>query len=129
MSTIETQVAGLRKNSRKKVDLSTAHVADGQTASSQSVYDLVGIPSHGYSTTNLEQYRRGIIAMNLIQLQDEAYDKGVLATENRDILIDRLERKFLQETSKFRVATGQKRDEPKEDSMRDQALRILARGR
>jgi hypothetical protein len=70
--------------------------------------------------------------MNLMQLQEEAYNRAIVATENRDILIDRLEKKFIQETSKFKAASSKltdKKEEPKEESIKDQAIRILSRGR
>jgi hypothetical protein len=120
------------KRTRKKVNLATAKVADGEVKSPTNVYDIVGIPTHRYKTTSLASYSANLKAMNLIQLQEEAYNRAVLATESRDILIDRLERKFIQETSKFKTSSDGRSFEAqpvKEESLHDQALRILSRGR
>ena len=127
---MSTETSG--KGARKKVNLSTAKVADGEVKSPTSVYEILGISTHGYKTNNLDTYSRDIKAMNLMQLQEEAYERAIIATENRDILIDRLEKKFIQETSKFKAASSKltdKKEEPKEESLKDQATRILARGR
>ena len=122
------------RRGRKKVDLSTAKVADGELKSSTSVYELLGISTHGYKTSNAAEYTMQLRGMNLLQLQEEAYARAVLPTENKDILIDRLEKKFIQETSKFKTVTGNNRnfdksEASKEDELKNQALRVLAKGR
>jgi hypothetical protein len=125
---------GTARRARKRVNLATAHVADGQAKAPTSVYEMLGISTHGYKTTSLAAYSADLKGMNRYQLHEEAYARAVLATDNREILIDRLEKKFIVETSKFKTANGpsdRKFEEvvKKEESIRDQASRILARGR
>lgn len=113
----------------KKIDLSTAKVADGQLKASSSVYEMCGMNTNPYGTTSLETYTKRLAEMNLIELQDHAYKIGALATNDRSVLIDRLERKFLQEVSRFR-ATGQETGKGAAVAeQRETALRILSRGR
>lgn len=127
-----TDTAAPAKRGRpKKVNLATAKVADGALSAPKSVYEICGISTHGYNTTNLDDYKGSIKAMNLMQLQEEAYNKGVLPTDSRDMLVDRLEKKFILETSKFKTERGQvigTKDTPAE-ALKRQALNILARGR
>lgn len=119
----------MAKKITKKLDLATAKVADGQLKSPASVYEICGMITNAYGTTSLETYSKRLAEMNLIELQDHAYKIGALATNDRSVLIDRLERKFIQEVSRFR-ATGQEtsKDSGNNES-REAALRILSRGR
>lgn len=120
------------KRTRKQVNLATAKVADGQTRTPTSVYEIVGIPTHSYKTNHLSQYSRELSTMNLAQLHQEAYARAVLATDSRDVLVDRLEKKFIQETSKFKSASDSRAFEVEPEvpeTLRDHALRILSRGR
>ena len=137
-----TKTAGARK--RPKVNLAVAKVADGQgsiepiatgsTPKYTSVYEIMGIIDHSYKTTSLAVYSETLRDMNLYKLHEEAYNRGVPGTDNRETMIDRLERKFIQETTKFadrsgRVNGDHKPDTEKEVSLHDQAMKILARGR
>ena len=106
--------------------------ADGEVRSHTSVYEILGIRTHDYKTVSLASYSAGLKTMNLAQLHEEAYQRAVLATDDRSTLIDRLEKKFIQETSKFKSsATGRTFNEPAPapETEREQALRTLARGR
>lgn len=119
------------KRARKRIDLSKAKVADGEVRTHTSVYEIMGVSTHGYHTTNASQYSQELRAMNLLQLQDEAYRRAITPTDNREMLLDRLERRFLQETSKFKTAEGRSftKEPDGEVSLKDQALRVLSRGR
>lgn len=119
----------MAKKTTKKIDLATAKVADGELKAPVSVYEICGISENAYGTTSFESYKKKLASMNLIQLQDHAFKIGALATQDRSVLIDRLERKFLQDTARLR-ATGQKKaDSDPTAANREQALQILARGR
>jgi hypothetical protein len=116
--------------SKKKLDLSTAIVADGALTSQKSVYEIIGINDSIFPTQNYEQYQKLIAGMNTIDLIDHAYKIGVVATSDRDSLVDRLERKFLQERSRFGVSTDiNDAAGDSSDETRKQAERILSRGR
>jgi hypothetical protein len=119
------------KRTRKRVNIATAKVADGEIKSPTSVYEILGIPTHGYKSSSLAAYSADLRGMNLYQLQEEAYNRAVLATDSKEVLIDRLEKKFIQETSKFKTAVGASdrsfnQAPSKEESERDQAIRILS---
>jgi hypothetical protein len=122
---------GNARKPRKKVNLATAKTADGEVRTPTSVYEILGISTHGYKTTSLASYSANIKTMNLAQLHEEAYARAVLATDDRATLIERLEKKFIQETSKFKTGTGRTFDEAPAapETEREQALRTLSRGR
>lgn len=123
--------APAKRGRPKKVNLATAKVADGALESPKSIYEICGIASHSYNTSNLEEYKRSISSLNLMQLQEEAYNKGILPTDSREMLLDRLERKFIGEVSKFKTSKGQtfeSKDTPAE-ALRREALNILSRGK
>ena len=82
---------------RGKLDLSTATVADGAQKPIRSVYELVGIKDIKYRETTYGSYQGRLKKMNLIELQDHGFSIGVVPASSRDIMIDRLERKYLQE--------------------------------
>ncbi len=111
---------------RKKVNINiaTAKVADGEVKSTTQIYDICGVKTSNYRTANLEEYTNYIKSLNLVQLQDEAYQHSVLASSNRDVIIDNLTKKFIREVGKF----GAKSTAPGND-LRQQALNVLARGR
>lgn len=134
MSNENTEQTRTTKRARKPVNLATAHTADGEVRVATSVYEMMGISTHGYKQGSLTAYTSDLGSMNLAQLHDEAYNRAVLATDSRDVLIDRLKEKFIRETSKFkspseRNGRGSAPESKKEDTIKDQALRILSRGR
>ncbi len=131
MATRSTAKTSTIVRTKPVLNLSTAKVADGAQRSSQSVYELCGISTNTYRVNTIKDYTRTIRAMNLIDLQDEAYKNGVLATDNRDILLDRLERKFIQESARFRQepTPGSSQVSQSDSATRERALEILSRGR
>jgi len=127
--------ANPKRRGRKPLDLSKAKVADGALKANQSVYAICGIAEHSYGSVSRAQYTQSLQDMNLIDLQEEAYTHGVVPIDNRELLIDRLERKFIQEVGKFQNAVGRAAVETQsggtteEQARRKKALEILARGR
>ena len=115
---------------KKKLDLNSAYVADGALKSPKSVYEILGMNDSIFPTQNYEEYQKLLSGMNTMDLVDHAYKIGVVATSDRGCMIDRLERKFLQERSRFGVST-----EPvsaaagSPEAQRKEAERILSRGR
>lgn len=112
---------------KPKIDLSKAQTTDGALPA-RSIYEAVGIPTTSYRHASLASYSKMINALDLIELQDHAYEQGVLAGPDRHTLIDRLERKYIQEHAKFAPTFEQPENEVNEDS-REEAERILGRGR
>lgn len=114
---------------RKKLDISKAKVADGALNAPRSVYEMVGITVNKYATDNRDQYEATINNMNLIELQDEAYKHGVLASDSRNVTIDRLLEKFLRENTKYSSTPPQEVGDDVSKKTRDAALKALSRGR
>lgn len=112
---------------KTKIDLSKATVANGALEAKQSIYDIMGVTSRAYWTSDYETYSADIAAMPLHKLHEHAYDVGVAAMGDRTHLLDQLERKFILEHGR----QGRSRDAVKKtqaQSMKEQALRALAHG-
>lgn len=119
-----------KKPRKAKLNLATAKVADGALATPKSVYEICGIRDGRYGgTKNVGDYERSLAKMDLIELQDEAYNKGVTPNQNRDIIIERLVRGFLQERSASRMPDAGSPDTGASEELREQARKVLARGR
>lgn len=116
---------------RKTVDLAaaTTKTADGALKPVRSVYAMCGVSENNYRSVSKAQYSINLAGMNLIELQDEAYEHGVPATDNRETMIDRLERKYISEINKFGFAPTAAEPETPDKIQRDKALAILAKGR
>ena len=115
---------------KKKLDLDTATVADGALRAPRSVYEIVGMNDSMFPTEDYDEYQKILEGMNTIDLVDHAYKLGVVATSDRRSMIDRLERKFLQERSRFGTSTeAVGAGDAASESMRKQAEKILSRGR
>lgn len=114
-------------------NLATAKTADGaiHNKNATSVYEICGIRTHSYRTNSHEVYSRDLASMNLLQLQDEAFERGIMPSGSREAIIDRLERKFIQDCGKFRTNPSERVDGrvQDKDTQRDEVLRILSRGR
>ncbi len=121
------------KGPKKQLDLSTASVADGSLKPVRSVYELMGIKNVSYREKSYGAYQDQLRRMNVIELQDHAYEVGVVPGATKDSMIDRLERKFLQENPDQRdayyAAKAAGASNAPELSLEEQAQRILARGR
>lgn len=86
---------------KPKIDLAKAQVADGALHAPRSVYEVIGARDTQYSHSDYASYQKWLQAQDLITLQDHAYKLGVVATANMGHLVDRLERRFLKERSRF----------------------------
>lgn len=115
---------------RKKIDLSKAKTADAALRAPKSVYEIIGLNDSIFPTESYQEYQKILANMNMVDLVDHAYKIGVVATSDRNSLIDRLERKFLQDRSRFSTAVEPKEAaEGSEEAMRKEAERIISRGR
>lgn len=116
---------------KSKINLATAKVADGALKAPKSVYEICGIGTTSYKHRSVAEYSKMLNSLNLIELQDHAFQVGVLAGPDRNTLIGRLEDKFSLENSRFSPAIGQTKDGSKDadPAMRAEAERIISRGK
>lgn len=123
----------MARKSAKKIDITTAQVADGALKAPRSVYEIVGVKNVSYRERTYASYQSQLRKMDLVELHDHAYEVGSVPSPSKEITIDRLERKYLQENPAERAALIEARDkaalEPEELSVHEQAQRIVARGR
>lgn len=128
MSKSTTKVSKVNpEKAQKPVNIAAATVATGALASPKSIYEIMGLTSKLYSTTDYETYQKDIASMSLHTLHEHAYEVGVAASGDRSILIDALERRFIKENGR----QGRAREAVKKtqaEEMREQALRALAHG-
>lgn len=98
-----TPVKPVRAN--VKIPFDSLQCTDGEVKPKfRSAYEIVGFKDHHYKTTDVTQYESELKEMNLGDLQSYAHQRGFLPTDNRTMLIDRLVRKFLEETSPMKGA-------------------------
>lgn len=114
---------------KKVLDLKSAKVADGALNAPASVYEIIGRKTSVYRTSNYEEYQKYLRTLNLYDLQSHAYEVGVTPVEKYEVLFDRLERKFLEEISKFRAAKNNANSSIKTPEPTKQVLDILSRGK
>ncbi len=114
------------KRGKKALNLATAQVADGALAAPQSVYEICGNKYSRYRTTDIGIYSQSLAAMNLIELQDHAYDVAVTPARDRETTIARLEQEFRR--NHVRVPKSSP-PEYSEKANLQQTLDILKRGR
>jgi hypothetical protein len=129
----ENKHYNMARKSKKTIDIGSATVADGSLKPFRSVYELAGIKNVSYWEKTFAAYQSKIRSMNLLELHDHGFTIGVPAGATKDIMIDRLERKFLQENPHERDAYLKARDEGKKDegdlSVEERAALIMQRGR
>ncbi len=115
---------------RKKLNLATAKQADGALAPIRDIYTAVGISAVPYQVKNRAEYSRAIGNLSLPELHEEAYRLGVMTHPDRQTQIDRLEQKFISESTKFGAGIPAVRSQGVQDpDLRAEAEKILSRGR
>ncbi len=65
----------------------------------RSAYEIVGFKQHDYRTSNIAEYEANLSRMNLADLQSHGFEMGLLPSDNRSMLIERLLRKFREDVS------------------------------
>lgn len=122
-----------KRGPKKPLDLATAEQADGALPSFRSAYELVGIKDVKYRARTFAAYQSDLRAMDLVELQDHAYELAVVPSPSRQIMIDRLEEKYLRENPEQRealVAARQAREALGEsESIAERAEKIMAQAR
>jgi hypothetical protein len=120
----------MAKKTRQKINLATAEQADGALPSFKSVYELCGIKDIKYRESTFAAYQTRLRAMDLIELQDHAYELAVVPSPSAQIMIDRLEEKYLRENPEQRAALAAARAaRGGVETLEEQTERILAQGR
>jgi len=115
--------------SRKKLDLSTAHVADAALPAPKSVYEIVGYPTNPqYKTRDFDTYRKYILGLALWELQDHSQKIGVLPGRDRATTVKRLEDRFLRDNKRFVLPESNSDQMVADTDLRAKAARILSRG-
>lgn len=115
---------------KRKFNLETAETADGALPSLRSAYELVGIKDFQYKAKTFSEYQGQLRAMDLIELQDHAYDYAVVPSQSAEVMIARLEEKYLRENPEQRLKVAAERQAQMEsESEKEQVDRILSRGR
>lgn len=122
-----TTKASKSTKAQEPLNLASATVATGALAAPKSIYEIMGLTSKLYNTNDYETYQKDIAAMSLHTLHEHAYEVGIAASGDRNLLIDALERRFIKENGRQgRAKEVAKKTQAEE--MREQALRALAHG-
>lgn len=120
----------MARKSGKKLDIATAQVADGALKAERSIYEIVGFKSVRYRARSYAEYQTMIRKMDLLQLHEHSYEVGAVASPSKEITIDRLERKYLQENRGEREALNEARAKEglaaEKRTIREQAEAIMA---
>lgn len=65
----------------------------------RSMDELFGFHGATYKTYNETEYRTSLVGLNIIDIQKECWRTGLNPNDNRNIMIERLMKKFRQVTS------------------------------
>ena len=130
-STVPTKASQAKSQKAQKasepINLASATVATGALAAPKSIYEIMGLTSKLYTTSDYETYQKDIAAMSLHVLHEHAYEVGVAASGDRNLLVDALERRFIKEHGRQGRAKEVENRTPAQE-MRALALRALSHG-
>lgn len=104
------------------------HEATGELKAITSIYELVGIASHPYDTTDSKEYEKALLSMNLADLQDHAIQLNIVPVDDRDRLQDKLVSAFLTAMGTYKAAQSKDNGDAVEGDKKA-ALDILSRAR
>jgi hypothetical protein len=92
-----------------------------------SLDEILGETLSIYTANSSDEYRRQLAEMNMTDLQAHAYKIGLVPTQDRKVLTDRLAQEFVKWSSRYgsNVATGNVKSVEDLDA---QALKILREG-
>lgn len=109
-----------RKNSK--------HEATGDLKPITSIYELMGMVAHPYSTLDKDDYEKTLDSMNLADLQDHAIQLNIVPVDDRERLTDKLITAFLTVVGVYEAAQVKNNGDTVEGD-RKAALDILSRAR
>lgn len=118
------------KRGRKPKTMMQIHGKDEAVKASNipsSLDEILGETLSIYTARGSEEYRAQLAEMNMTDLQSHAYKIGLVPTEDRKILTDRLIQEFVKWSSRYgsNVATGAVKSVGDLD---DRAKKILREG-
>ncbi len=99
-------------STNKTLNLSTAKVSTGEIKYG-SVYEIMGRNVSPYKATSYGEYQKQLQKMNLPALHEHAYEVGVIPTDRRENMIDRLEQKYLELEGKKAAAVAYREQQEK----------------
>ena len=71
----------------------------------KSVYEICGMKESVYRTNEPAKYEAFLREMNMADLQNHSYEMGLLPTDNRGLMLDKLMREFRIKNSAYSGAT------------------------
>lgn len=104
------------------------HEATGELKPITSIYELMGMAAHPYSTLDEKEYSKKLEDMNLADLQDHAIQLNIVPVDDRERLQDKLITAFLTVVGTYK-ASQVKDNGDKIEGDKKAALDILSRGR
>lgn len=106
------------------------HEATGDKKPISSLYSLMGLEGKKYTAKSFEEYTQQLDRMDLADLQDHAMEHGLIPIDDRDRMIDKLEKQFIIDTGMEKAAgIDDNGDRLNNEKSEEKALRILRRGR
>lgn len=99
-TTTTTGTEPKQKSTRKKLDLATAHVADGALAAPRSIADIIGGACWPYDTRDFGVYSNRLRGMQLYALQQHAQKLAIVPSHSREQMIKRLEEEFKKQRNR-----------------------------
>lgn len=106
-------MSDIKKKRGRKPKMLQVHGKDETTPrdirTMSSLDEILGEKLSIYTAKSSEEYRRQLSEMNMTDLQSHAYKVGLIPTEDRRLLTDRLVSEFMKYNSKYgsNVATGE----------------------
>jgi hypothetical protein len=95
-----------------------------QILTAKDLDEILGATNKIYKTADVEKYKEGLREMNLADLQAHAIEIGLLPTDNRSVLTERLLREFRKNTACYRNAAFQTQETLTTDQQKA-ALKII----
>ncbi len=106
-------MSDIKKKRGRKPKMLQVHGKDETTPrdirTMSSLDEILGEKLSIYTAKSSEEYRSQLSEMNMTDLQSHAYKVGLIPTEDRRLLTDRLVSEFMKYNSKYgsNVATGE----------------------
>lgn len=114
---------------KPKLNLATAKQADGALAAPRDIYSIVGLSATPYRIKERGDYAKWLDSANLDELHEEAYRVGVMTHPDPRTQKERLEHKFISESTKFGAGIPEIVNPTISAEDRAVAEKILSRGR
>lgn len=116
-----------KRGRKPKQEMLQIHGKEEGFKAPTSLDEILGETLSIYTVKSSEDYRKQLAEMNMTDLQAHAYKIGLVPTEDRKVLTDRLVQEFIKWSSRYgsNVATGAVKTMTELD---DRAKKILREG-